>query len=88
MEAFKMAIGDNIKKYRKINKMTQTELANKLNKSLRTIQKYESNTIKPPTKVIREISDIFFIDMNMRKIEKNQHLIPKCLVLLIKLMKK
>ena len=39
-----MAIGDNIKKYRKINKMTQTELANKLNKSLRTIQKYESNT--------------------------------------------
>ena len=59
-----MALGDNIKKYRKINKMTQTELANKLNKSLRTIQKYESNTIKPPSKVVREISDIFFIDMN------------------------
>ena len=28
-----MSIGENIKKYRKINKMTQTELANKLNKS-------------------------------------------------------
>lgn len=59
-----MSIGDNIKRYRRANKMTQTELANKLNKSLRTIQKYEANTINPPTKVIREIADIFFIDMN------------------------
>lgn len=59
-----MNIGDNIKKYRRANKMTQTELANKLNKSLRTIQKYESNEIKPPTNVVREISDIFYIDMN------------------------
>ena len=59
-----MAIGDNIKRYRKINKMTQTELANKLNKSLRTIQKYESNEITPPPSVVRFISDIFNIDMN------------------------
>ena len=44
--------------------MTQTELANKLNKSLRTIQKYEANETKPPINVIRQISDIFFIDMN------------------------
>lgn len=57
-------IGDNIKRYRRKNKMTQTELANRLDKSLRTIQKYESNQIKPPTKVIREIADIFYIDMN------------------------
>lgn len=59
-----MNIGDNIKKYRKANKMTQTELANKLNKSLRTIQKYEANETKPPMDVIRQISDLFFIDMN------------------------
>lgn len=59
-----MTIGDNIKRYRKINKMTQTELANKLNKSLRTIQKYESNEITPPPSVVRFISDIFNIDMN------------------------
>ena len=32
-----MNIGDNIKKYRRANKMTHTELANKLNKSLRNI---------------------------------------------------
>ena len=59
-----MNIGDNIKKYRRANKMTQTELANKLNKSLRTIQKYEANETKPPMDVIRQISDLFFIDMN------------------------
>ena len=56
-----MTIGENIRKYRKQNGMTQTELANKINKSLRTVQKYESNEAKPPVKLLKEISDIFNI---------------------------
>ena len=50
-----MNIGDAIKKYRKINKMTQTDLAIKLNKSLRTIQKYESNEVTPSLQVLKDI---------------------------------
>ena len=41
--------------------MTQIDLANKINKSLRTIQKYEANETKPSAKVLRDISDIFNI---------------------------
>ncbi|MCR8746211.1 helix-turn-helix domain-containing protein [Romboutsia lituseburensis] len=59
-----MNIGDNIKKYRKKNKITQTELANKLNKSLRTIQKYESNHIVPSLKVLNDISEALNINVN------------------------
>lgn len=56
-----MSIGDNIRRYRRQNKMTQIDLANKINKSLRTIQKYEANETKPSAKVLRDISDIFNI---------------------------
>ena len=35
-------IGLNIKKYRKEKGLTQTELADKLGKTLRTVQKYKS----------------------------------------------
>lgn len=59
-----MTIGDNIKRYRKENKMTQTELANKLSKSLRTIQKYESNDIKPSIDTIRDISKILNVPIS------------------------
>ena len=53
-----MNIGDTIKTYRKQNKITQTELANRLNKSLRTVQKYESNETVPSIKVLEDIAKI------------------------------
>ena len=59
-----MNIGDNIKKYRKQNKITQTELANKLNKSLRTIQKYENNDITPSISILNDIASALNITIN------------------------
>ena len=40
--------GNNIKKYRKIKKITQAELANSTGKSLSTIQKYEAGDVTIP----------------------------------------
>ena len=36
-----MTIGSNIKQIRKEKKLTQSDLAKKINKGLRTVQKYE-----------------------------------------------
>ena len=42
-----MKLNENIKKYRKINGLTQSELAKKLNVTTRTIQNYESGNSEP-----------------------------------------
>ena len=66
MKALKQCtIGDNIKRYRKNSKMTQTELANKLNKSLRTIQKYEANDIIPSAQIIKQIASVLNIETSL-----------------------
>ena len=49
-------IGLNIKKYRKEKGLTQTELADKLGKTLRTVQKYESGEILPSINNVYEIA--------------------------------
>ena len=50
-----------IKKYRNERGLTQTELANKIGKSLRMVQKYESDkdkktSVEPSLEVLREIA--------------------------------
>lgn len=49
-------LGSRIKAVRKSRKMSQTELATLLNKSMRTIQKYESGEIEPSLLTINEIA--------------------------------
>lgn len=59
-------IGLNIKKYRKEKGLTQTELADKLGKTLRTVQKYESGDILPSINNIYEIAralEVFSADI-------------------------
>lgn len=51
-----MTIGDNIKKQRIIKKITQSELADIINKSLRMIQKYEANDVTPSLEIIEYIA--------------------------------
>lgn len=51
-----MTLGDNIKKYRKENKLTQMELATLTNKSKSTIEKYESNKVTPSLKILDKIA--------------------------------
>lgn len=51
-------IGNRIKVARKTAKLSQTDLAVKLDKTLRTVQKYESGEIEPSIAVINEIAKI------------------------------
>ena len=54
-----MITGENIKRLRKKYNLTQTELANKIDRTLRTVQKYEAGEILPPIDIIYKINDIF-----------------------------
>jgi transcriptional regulator with XRE-family HTH domain len=54
-----MITGENIKRLRKKYNLTQTELANKIDRTLRTVQKYEAGEILPPVDIIYKINDIF-----------------------------
>ena len=61
-----MTIGSNIKQIRKEKKLTQSELAKKINKGLRTVQKYESDDINVPTDVLKDIAkalDVGLVDL-------------------------
>jgi DNA-binding XRE family transcriptional regulator len=53
-----------IKKYRIKNKMTQQNLANKLNVSRKTISSWENNRNKPDLEMIKKISSIFNVPLN------------------------
>ena len=58
----KNKVGIKIKKFRKEKGITQTELANKLNKSLRTIQKYEAGETFPAIANIEAIAEVLEVD--------------------------
>ena len=55
MNIYEMNIGQKIKKLRLEKRMTQQELANKVNRSLRTIQLYESCKIEPRREILSSI---------------------------------
>ncbi|MBC8059304.1 MAG: helix-turn-helix transcriptional regulator [Clostridiaceae bacterium] len=59
-----MNLSENIKKYRKEKKVTQKELAKKLNKSESTIQKYESGSVTPDIKTLTDIAEILGVTIN------------------------
>lgn len=52
------AIGQRIKQLRKRKGLNQTELAQMLKKSLRTVQKYETGEIEVSISVVNQIADI------------------------------
>lgn len=58
-----MSIGDNIQKYRKLNKLTQAELGEKIGKKERTIRGYEANDTIPPTSVLIKIGEVLNVPM-------------------------
>ncbi|MBN3348314.1 hypothetical protein CF050_15875 [Clostridium botulinum] len=57
-----MDIGMNIKKARKKAGVTQKELAEKVKKSERMIQKYENGEVIPSIEIIGKISDVLNVD--------------------------
>ena len=60
-----MEIGKNIKKYRKLNKLTQKDLAEKIGRNIRTIRGYELGDVIPPLNVIEKMAEVF----NVRSID-------------------
>ena len=66
-----MNIGDNIKKFRTEKGMTQKELADKIDRSLRMVQKYESGEVEPSIEVLNEIATILDVEfLNFLSSEK------------------
>lgn len=55
------SIGESIKAYRKNAKMTQVELAERIDKTESSIRKYEKGIIQPPIDVIERIATTFGI---------------------------
>ena len=49
-------IGNNIKKWRKLKKLTQQELGEKIDKTLSSIQKYEKGNVMIPIDVLSNIA--------------------------------
>ncbi len=57
--------GQILKKQRKQKKMTQQQLAEKLNVTVTAISKYESNTALPPFETVRTLAIIFNISTDV-----------------------
>ena len=60
---YNWTIGENIKKYRKLNGLSQEVLGELIGKSARTIQRYEKGEINIPSNVLEDLSKIFRIDI-------------------------
>ena len=58
-EVFRMTLGDNIQYLRKVNDITQEELAERLSVSRQTISKWEMNQAYPEIPKLIEIGNIF-----------------------------
>lgn len=64
MSNLQALIGERISEQRKRLRISQSELAERLGKSLRTVQKYESGEIDMPISVLQEISNILKVPIN------------------------
>ena len=59
-----LGIGDRIKELRKSKKVTQRELARKIHRSERIVQKYESGEVSPPWNVVERIAEALNVPFN------------------------
>lgn len=64
MDNNKITICENIRKLREKNNMTQAELAEKVDRSDKTISKWENGDIIPSMKMIKKLSLIFNVTIN------------------------
>ena len=64
MENFNTMVGKNIAKFRKFNKLTQSQLAEKLNFSDKSVSKWERGESLPELAVLKDMCDLFSITLN------------------------
>lgn len=57
-------IGKNIRKYRKNNKLTQSELAKKIGRTESSIRKYEKGIVKIPMSLLEKIAEEFGVELS------------------------
>ncbi len=60
----KICIGERIAYYRKLNSMTQAELASKLSVSTQAVSKWEQNITSPDIMLLPELAKIFDISID------------------------
>ena len=63
MENYNQIIGNNIKDLRKLNKLTQYDLAERLNYSNKTISRWESGDIVPDVQTLNKLSEFFGVPL-------------------------
>ena len=63
MDEYLIEVGKKIKKIRKVKKMTIDDLAKKINKSKSAVSKYENGEINIDLITLKEISDVFEIEI-------------------------
>ena len=73
MEDFKPIIAKNITALRQSKKMTQIELAEKLNYSDKAISKWERGESIPDIGVLKTIADLFGVSLDYLLEEEHQH---------------
>jgi len=66
-------IGERIKKLREINKLTQVDIASKLNISHQSISKWEREDSTPETSMIIELSKLFNVSTDYLLLGKTEH---------------
>lgn len=59
-----MTLGNNIKKYRKMFKLSQEDLAKKSNLSRNAIYNYENNKRQPSIETLNKIADVLGVTVN------------------------
>ena len=64
MNELNKLVGERIAQIRKYNRINQSDLADKLGKSLRTVQKYESGEIDIPLSTLAEIAKVLNSTLN------------------------
>lgn len=76
MNDIKMIIAKNITELRKINNMTQLELAERLNYSDKAVSKWERGASVPDIAVLVEIADLFCVSLDYIVREDHEKLEP------------
>ncbi|MFA5037745.1 MAG: helix-turn-helix transcriptional regulator [Candidatus Izemoplasmatales bacterium] len=82
MKDIKATVAENITELRKLNKLTQAELADKLNYTDKAVSKWERAESTPDIEVLHHLSDIFGVTIDYfvhenAKDEKEKFLIPQ-----------
>ena len=76
-EQFKVIVAKNLANYRKINNLTQLDLAEKLSYSDKAISKWERGESLPDLYTLQRIADLYGITINDLVYEKQEIIKPK-----------